>query len=84
MHRAHAQVVGHGKVAWVILKHCGLQWVQLVLGKDRIKSAALGLGQEARMLHAIDRIKQARQAACVQHTLGVGGAAIGIDDPPAR
>ena len=84
MDRPHPHRMGRSQVAGVVLEHRGDIGLHPVQRKDRLERGALGLGPEPGMFHAIDRIKNAVQPACVQNTLGIGAAAVGVDDPPPR
>lgn len=81
---AHPHLMRHPQIARVIFEHRGLGRVQPVDGKDRLKGGAVGFGVKARMLHPVDRIKQARKPARLQHLDGIGFAGVGVDDAPPR
>ena len=78
----HPKGVRHGKVTDVVFEHHRGGRDDPVGGDDRGEGGRDGLGFESGFGDAVDRVEDAGEAAGLEHTRGVGGAAIGVDDPP--
>ncbi len=83
MYSAHSHRMGCGKIARVIFEHRGETGVQAIQGKNSLKGRAFWFGVKACVLNAVDRVKQAREAARFKNALRVGFTGICIDNSPA-
>ena len=80
----HAHGMRGGKIAGVILKHCGGGGVQAIKRKDRLERRAVWFGVKTCIFNPVDGIEHAIKPTRLDDLLRVGGRAVGVDDPPAR
>ncbi len=83
MDGAHPHGMRYTQVAWIILEHRGAVGGQPVERKDRLEGLALGLGDEARVFHAVDRVEQPLEPTMRDDATGIGLGPVGVDDAPA-
>ncbi len=78
---AHAHLMGRFEIAHVIFEHCGGAGNHIRFGKNDVKGLALGFWAVVGMFDAKDRIKTPAEPTGLQDPFGVGGCAVGLDDP---